>query len=211
MQYFHRLVDRLQARGAAAAVGMVLADQLPVAQLDGGIVDRAFQLEQGEGGGLLLAALHARPETLQQPLDVGLAGLPQVTQVEVVVAQRIALFQRADLQVRLALGPEVVAQVVERVEQEEMGAEQHQLVGQFAMGDMRRMAGLQQLDQLVFGKPLGMLAQQAEDLPGEVEAVVEVGSHGARLASGVGRGWGRRRFVRRSAEPFGVLVITGQR
>ena len=118
---------------------MVLADQLPVAQLDGGIVDRAFQLEQGEGGSLLLAALHARPETLQQPLD--------------------------------ALGPEVVAQVVERVEQEEMGAEQHQLVGQFAMGDMRRMAGLQQLDQLVFGKPLGMLAQQAEDLPGEVEAV----------------------------------------
>lgn len=97
-----------------------------------------------------------------------------MTQVEVVVAQRIALFQRlraihvrtqaqaqrADLQVRLALGPEVVAQVVERVEQEEMGAEQHQLVGQFAMGDMRRMAGLQQLDQLVFGKPLGMLAQQ---------------------------------------------------
>lgn len=148
-----------------------------------------------------------------------------MTQVEVVVAQRIALFQRlraihvrmqaqaqrADLQVRLALGPEVVAQVVERVEQEEMGAEQHQLVGQFAMGDMRRMAGLQQLDQLVFGKPLGMLAQQAEDLPGEVEAVVEVGSHGTRLASGVGRGWGRRRFVRRSAEPFGVLVITGQR
>lgn len=148
-----------------------------------------------------------------------------MTQVEVVVAQRIALFQRlraihvrmqaqaqrADLQVRLVLGPEVVAQVVERVEQEEMGAEQHQLVGQFAMGDMRRMAGLQQLDQLVFGKPLGMLAQQAEDLPGEVEAVVEVGSHEARLASGVGRGWGRRRFVRRSAEPFGVLVITGQR
>lgn len=147
-----------------------------------------------------------------------------MTQVEVVVAQRIALFQRlraihvrmqaqaqrADLQVRLALGPEVVAQVVERVEQEEMGAEQHQLVGQFAMGDMRRMAGLQQLDQLVFGKP-SMLAQQAEDLPGEVEAVVEVGSHGARLASGVGRGWGRRRFVRRSAEPFGVLAITGQR
>ncbi|CEI18706.1 tRNA 2-thiocytidine biosynthesis protein TtcA [Pseudomonas aeruginosa] len=61
------------------------------------------------------------------------------------------------------------------------------------------MAGLQQLDQLVFGKPLGMLAQQAEDLPGEVEAVVEVGSHEARLASGVGRGWGRRRFVRKIA------------
>ena len=57
------------------------------------------------------------------------------------------------------------------------------------------------------GLPSGLGSEGA----GEVEAVVEVGSHGARLASGVGRGWGRRRFVRRSAEPFGVLVITGQR
>ena len=113
---------------------------------------------------------------------------------------------------RLALGPEVVAQVVERVEQEEMGAGTAPACRPVRDGGYASNGGpFSSWTNWYSESPSGCSRSRQEDLPGEVEAVVEVGSHGARLASGVGRGWGRRRFVRRSAEQFGVLAITGQR
>lgn len=193
LENFHRLVDRLQARGAAAAVRVVLADQLAVAQLDQRVVHRAvFQLEQGQRGGLLAVALHARPEALQQLFHVALGGVAQVAFVQVVVAQRVALhqarraglpgqqadLQRADLQEASLFGAKLIAQAVEGVEHQEVGAEQHQLVQQRQVRDMGGMPRLQLLDQLIFGKAFRGLAQQFEQLPGEVEAGVEVGSHG---------------------------------
>lgn len=120
LQNFHGLVDRLQPRGAATPVRVVLADQLPVAQLDQRVINGAvLQLEKRQRGGLFLVALHPRPEAFQQLLHVALSGFLQVLLVEIVGAQGVLLaerlraahirretnLQRADLQVRGALFP----------------------------------------------------------------------------------------------------------
>jgi len=64
--------------------------------------------------------------------------------------------------------PEAIAQLVQRVENQEVGAKQHQLVDQRQMGNVGAVASLELLDQLVFAATFGLLAQQHENLLGQV-------------------------------------------
>lgn len=91
--------------------------------------------------------------------------------------------QRADRQVRGFFLPQPVAQSVERVEQQEMGAEQHQAVGEREMRDMRGVALLERLDQMVFAATVRHFAEQQAQLLGEVQRGVEFGGHAPSLAS----------------------------
>lgn len=59
-----------------------------------------------------------------------------------------------------------------------MGAKQHQPVGQWQVGDVRRVTRLELLDQLIFAAALGAGLQQFEQLLGKVEVGIEVGGHG---------------------------------
>lgn len=68
LKYFHRLVDGLQARGAAASIGVMLAHQLAIALLDAlqaeGLVV-VMKAEQFKGSLLFFTSLHPRPEACQ--------------------------------------------------------------------------------------------------------------------------------------------------
>ena len=68
-----------------------------------------------------------------------------------------------------ALGPEPVAQQVQRVEHQEMRAEKHQLVGQRQIGHVRAVPSLELLDQLVFAAALGLFLQQQEQMVWQIQ------------------------------------------
>ncbi|MNR51632.1 hypothetical protein D3C85_1713320 [compost metagenome] len=73
--------------------------------------------------------------------------------------------------------PQALAQQIEGVEQQEVGAKQHQLVGQVEVRDMGGVPGLEPLDQLVLADPGRRAAQQLMQLLGEVEGGVEFAIH----------------------------------
>lgn len=218
LQNFHGFIDRLKARVTATAVGVVLAHQLAVAQLDQCVVHRpVFQLEERQRGGLFLVALHARPEALQQLFHVVFGGFPQMLLVEVVGAEGVLLAeclhpadirtetdrQWADLQVCGVLLPQPVAQAIQRVEHQKMGTEQHQLVSQRQVGHVGRVPSLQVLDQLEFGDSFSRFLQQLQELVRQVEGRFEIRRHAVRLAVARWRGWGMRRFARRKVrQPY---------
>lgn len=219
-EYFHGQVNRLQALSAPAAIRVMQADQLAVAMLDQfqrQWLGRAVQLEQLERRALLVAALHARPETGQQALHVVLVGIPQIAQVKVVLAQRILFgesgtgrrigqqlhMQWIDLQMAAGLGPESVAQQVQCVEHQEMRAKQHQFVGQRQIGHVRAVPPLELLDQLVLAAALGLFLQQNEQVVWQIQCGGEV-VHRPRLAQGQ-----RRRAGAGSHRPHGERAAVG--
>lgn len=84
----------------------------------------------------------------------------------------------------LSVAIEAVAQPVERVEYQEVGAEQDQAVGEFQMGDMGGVAGLERQDQLILAEPLGRVEQQGVKLVAEVLGGVEVVAHSREPSTG---------------------------